>query len=464
MTRNTIIQHNALATPWPLADNSVDVIVTSPPYWGLRDYKHEDQIGMEETPEEFIEKLVRVFREAWRVLKPQGTLWVNIADTYWGGKGQSGGTWDDSGYNKGRRGTQKGETRPQDRRHATIKPKDLVGIPWMLAFALRADGWYLRQDNIWNKPNPMPESVTDRCTKAHEYVFMLTKNRYYYFDQQAILQPIQLSSSQRLAQDLEGQVGSDRVPGKTNGAMKATRRSGNLQRKSAEDRGVPEDGKGNQQSHVPWEGDTANKKSVWTVTTTGFDGEFCTACHRYYVGKDKRLIRTEWIEREGKKEKQATCLCGRHDAWVAHFATFPERLIKDCILASTSQHGNCKRCGEPYERVLQEDDPVGHDGQSNTKYDEKSTAGRLAKLRQAARDRGEEYSSRKKTKGWKKTCNCESSDREKPIVLDPFMGAGTTAITALAHGRDFIGLELNPHYVALATARIRHQFGIFFQT
>ena len=137
--------------------------------------------------------MVEVFREVRRVLKDDGTAWINIGDRYWGGKGQSGASWDKehgTGKNvKAKSYTNPGETRPQDGKHHEIKPKDLVGIPWMLAFALRADGWYLRQDIIWSKPNTMPESVTDRCTKSHEYIFLLSKSRKYYYDAYAIATP-----------------------------------------------------------------------------------------------------------------------------------------------------------------------------------------------------------------------------------------------------------------------------------
>ena len=162
-----------------IPDGTVDCCVTSPPYYGLRDYGKEGQIGLEESPGEYIEKLVRVFREVKRVLRDDGTLWLNIGDSYSGsGKGPSGKISRDcqNMYKIG-----KGGNIPKG-----TKPKDLIGIPWMLAFALRDDGWYLRQDIIWHKPNPMPESVRDRCTKSHEYIFLFSKKPKYYFDSDAI--------------------------------------------------------------------------------------------------------------------------------------------------------------------------------------------------------------------------------------------------------------------------------------
>lgn len=434
LPRNSIIQHDA-RTRWPLPDNSVDVIVTSPPYWGLRDYKHTDQIGQERTPEEFIQTMVHVFTEGNRVLKEGGSLWLNLADTYWGGKGQSGGAWQGDHLNgDGQNFTQKGQTRPQDRRHPFIKPKDLVGIPWEVALALRNAGWYLRQDIIWNKPNPLPESMNDRCSKSHEYLFFLTKGRNYFFDQVAIMQPVKDVSAVRLSQDLGAQNGSQRTPGKTNGTMKA----------------VPGKVEG-----------MANKKSVWTVATKGFDGEFCTACRRYYEGRTRGLIRTETVIEKGKEVKRNYCQCGRHDAWVAHFATFPEELIIDCIKASTSQEGNCATCGAPWERVTESAFDVDTDGDTNSRYEKGSTANRLAMKRQAAREQGLEYSSTRRTVGWKPTCACAREEKVRPVVVDPFMGGATTAMVALSLGCDFIGLELNQDYIDLATNRIRHAYPLF---
>ena len=168
-----------------LPEQSINTCITSPPYWGLRNYQEEEQLGLEDTPEEFVENLVKVFREVKRVLRDDGTVWLNLGDSYYNyrpGKGQSLIKQTVSNTN---------QDLPQEvARRANkiygLKEKDLVGIPWRVAFALQADGWYLRQDIIWNKPNPMPESVQDRCTKAHEYIFLLSKNPKYYFDNEAI--------------------------------------------------------------------------------------------------------------------------------------------------------------------------------------------------------------------------------------------------------------------------------------
>jgi DNA modification methylase len=297
---------DCLETLKVIPDKSVNCCVTSPPYWGLRDYGNDEQLGLEATPDEYIKKMVAVFHEVKRVLRDDGTLWLNVGDSYSTGtkaKRQDGTLNLGKGTNKSRKiariGTPDG-----------CKTKDLVGIPWMLAFALRADGWYLRQDIIWHKPNPMPESVRDRCTKAHEYIFLLSKSKKYFYDYEAIKEPVADSSKQRLGQKtLSSQIGSDRVPFKTNGPMKAV-------------------------------GSTSgrNKRSVWTVNTKPY------------------------------KE--------------AHFATFPEDLIIPCIKAGCPDNGT---------------------------------------------------------------------------VLDPFFGAGTTGLVAEKLCREWVGLELNEEYCAIAADRIEQE-------
>lgn len=283
-----ILHGDALSVLKTLPDESVDCCVTSPPYYNLRDYGVDGQIGLEETPEEYIQRLVEIFREVRRVLKSDGTLWVNIADSYAGsGKGRvKGGVAKMENFSekqKTNRGTINGvltKTSSKD-----CKPKDLIGIPWMLAFALRADGWYLRQDIIWAKPNPMPESVKDRCTKSHEYIFLLSKSRRYYFDGEAISEPVASSSIQRLSQNIDAQKGSDRVPFKTNGNMKAVLpRYGGKKYTENPDK-FYRTKSGNAYDYRP----KRNKRDVWTVTTKPFKG--------------------------------------------AHFATFPPDLIEPCILA-----------------------------------------------------------------------------------------------------------------------------------
>ncbi len=231
---------DCLETLRQMPDGLVQTCVTSPPYFGLRDYGHAGQIGLEPTPDEFVAKLVTVFREVRRVLRDDGTLWLNIGDSY-NAAGRTGhGTR--VGYKQGsNRASSTGADacRPSV---AGLKEKDLIGIPWRVAFALQADGWYLRQDIIWHKPNPMPESVRDRCTKAHEYIFLLSKKETYYFDAEAMKEPSVTNDPRRPytskgAKDLDG---------------RSERKSG-----QARDKG---------------DFSLRNKRSVWTVTTKPFKG------------------------------------------------------------------------------------------------------------------------------------------------------------------------------------------------
>lgn len=254
---------------------SVNMCVTSPPYWGLRDYGTDGQLGLERTPEEYVAKMVDVFREVRRVLRSDATLWLNIGDSY--AANRSYQVTDNKHIDVG---NTHGARVPDG-----LKPKDLVGIPWMLAFALRADGWYLRQDIIWAKPNPMPESVRDRCTKAHEYLFLLSKSERYYYDADAIREP---ATGERWGTT----VGVGRIDGPSYSGAPKTYRSGNKERKPATERGAPHDGV---DGSVPWEGDSRNKRSVWNIATAPY---------------------TE-----------------------AHFATFPPALVEPCILAGCPEGG-----------------------------------------------------------------------------------------------------------------------------
>ncbi len=217
-------------------DQSVNCCVTSPPYFGLRDYGHDGQIGLESTPDAYVAKLVEVFREVRRVLRDDGTLWLNLGDSYCGG---NTGNQSNVGQRYGKDG--EGHVFRRDGKYATsigLKPKDIMGIPWRVAFALQADGWYLRSDIIWHKPNPMPESVTDRPTKAHEYIFLLSKSPRYYYDAAAIRED-----------EIKGSAGSVFNVGKT--AEHQLGRSSSAER--------VEDGK-------------RNRRTVWTIATQPFSG------------------------------------------------------------------------------------------------------------------------------------------------------------------------------------------------
>jgi DNA modification methylase len=253
---------------------SANCCVTSPPYWGLRDYGVDGQIGLERTPDEYVGKLVAVFREVRRVLRDDGTLWLNLGDGYNSNQGKGFDTNQDGGKRK------QAAASPKLPRPPGLKPKDLVGIPWMVAFALRADGWYLRQDIIWHKPNPMPESVTDRCTKAHEYIFLLSKSKRYHYAADAIKEPLAPDTNARYTRGRSNHhKWADGGPGNQTIAKGFSHMLGVDQKAAAAGDLV----------------ECRNKRSVWTVASKPYGG--------------------------------------------AHFATFPPKLIEPCILAGCPAGG-----------------------------------------------------------------------------------------------------------------------------
>lgn len=283
-----IYQGDCLEILKQLPDESIDCCVTSPPYYGLRDYGVDGQIGLEETPEEYIKKLTEVFHEVKRVLKNDGTLWVNIGDTY----NTSSYHKDEKSNGYGKQGTNRGvyENVVERPTAKNCKPKDLIGIPWMLAFSLRADGWYLRQDIIWSKTNPMPEPVQDRCTKSHEYIFLLSKSSHYYYDAEAISEPIADATIKRLVQDVENQDGS----------------------------------------YTPSKGNV-NMKAVFPRFGGSKYGENEDKHFAIYSGK-------EW-KPTGKRNKRDVWQISVQPTREAHFATFPEKLVEPCILAGCREDG-----------------------------------------------------------------------------------------------------------------------------
>lgn len=293
-----------------IPDGVVQTCVTSPPYFGLRDYGCEGQIGLEPTVDAYVERLVGVFREVRRVLRDDGTAWLNLGDSY---AGSPLGSYNGSPGLPNRERSlvgHKGSGGVDKVKASGLKPKDLIGVPWRVAFALQADGWWLRDAIIWHKPATMPSSVQDRCTPSYEFVFMLAKSARYYADMDAVRQPITESSAVRLAQNVAAQVGTTRAVGKTNGNLRAA--------------GDPDLG--------------ANLRNVWTIPTASYDE--------------------------------------------AHFAVMPLALAQRCITIGTPPQG---------------------------------------------------------------------------LVLDPFMGSGTTAEAAESLGRQWTGYELNPDYHALIAERTRQQ-------
>jgi DNA modification methylase len=356
---------------------------------GIIEGVKEHQLGLEKTPEEYVQHLVEVFREVKRVLRDDGTLWLNLGDCYYG-------SWGNSGSREG--GQREVSTDKLDRtawedhterpgssfRHELLKPKDLVGIPWAVAFALQADGWYLRSDIIWNKPNPMPESVTDRPTKSHEYIFLLVKSPRYFYDQEAIREKVSDASVERWRGDL-------RPHNPAHGDSEQSVRG-------EQSLGTPSAGR--------------NKRSVWTMNTKPYAE--------------------------------------------AHFATFPPELPETCIKAGTSQKGCCPKCGAPWERVIERDNPSlwskGDDWRGwptdgpNTNTTNPQTSKSLH------RQKGGVYPSGKFL-GWQPTCECGELETIPCIVLDPFAGSGTTGMVAKKLGRSAILIELNPIYIDMVGIR-----------
>ena len=300
--KDTILYGDCRDTLKNVTNSSVQMCVTSPPYYGLRDYGGEkNQIGQEQTPEQFIDELVKVFREVRRTLKDDGTLWLNIGDSYYNYRPSKGKSYPKQTVSKTKQDLPDYSSK-RNNKLSNLKEKDLIGIPWMLAFALRADGWYLRQDIIWHKPNPMPESVKDRCTKSHEYIFLLSKSKKYYYDNEAIKEPVKQDWGTR-----------NRANGKYHNSGSGLQPHSGLTKSYT----------------------TKNKRSVWSVTNKPY----------------------------------------KH----AHFATFPPDLIVPPILAGS---------------------------------------------------------------------------KKGDIVLDPFMGSGTTGMVAKEHGRYFIGCELHADYKELIRQRM----------
>ncbi len=418
-----------------LPDESVQCVVTSPPYWGLRDYgtgswdggdpdcdhregkarndgtqgRHnsstfhgsmstdhgggatfaavcgkcgarrvDQQLGLEPTPELYVENMVAVFREVRRVLRKDGTLWLNIGDSYNANTGRGFDTNQDGDTNGKKAGA------ALSKRMAWGKPKDLVGIPWRLAFALQADGWYLRSDIIWSKPNPMPESVTDRPTKAHEYVFLLTRSPRYFFDQEAVREN-HTDSNQSRHRALAANPG--RLGEKVKGA---TREESPYYARPAY-RGVH--GVGTQSAAFNASG--RNVRSVWEIPTQPFAE--------------------------------------------AHFATYPQALVERCVKAGCPEWA-CGTCGKARERIVDRK-PMVIQRSGVSPYDHHSTRASGQMLEPATAE----------TVGWS---DCGHNDYQPGVVLDPFLGSGTTALVARRLGRRSIGIELNPEYADMAAKRL----------
>lgn len=424
-----IVQGDAAQKLQELPPGSVQCCVTSPPYFGLRDYgtgewqggdrecehstgrgsnvkqtKHpnadgypasaphrggggnvceacgarriDSQVGLERTPMEYVGRLVEIFREVRRVLRDDGTVWLNLGDSYNAYNGNSG--------MGGPVGLTQSIERPKLPKGygltvKTLKPKDLIGIPWMVAFALRSDGWFLRSDIIWAKPNPMPESVIDRPTSAHEHLFLLTKNARYFYDADAVREPHATGTAKRYETPFV-----DRY---------AQAASGGWRGSFGGDVGPQLNPAGR------------NRRNVWEVVTAPYAD--------------------------------------------AHFATFPPKLVEPCVLAGTSPKA-CGTCGAPWRRLVE---PGELAGEARIQPGPRPAADeRGVSDSGLARTNGRTWRERHE-RGWEPTCAHES-DAGRCLVLDPFAGSGTVGVVCEWHGRDFVGIELNPDYCQMAERRI----------
>lgn len=447
-----------------LPADSVHCAVTSPPYWGLRDYGVAGQIGLESSIADWIRAMLEVTAAVHRVLRPDGTFWVNMGDAYaQGGRGPGGPAWD-AGHNSNReaRAAQKTMGDASRRPPAGVKHKDLLGLPWELAFAMRAQGWYLRGDIIWSKKNPMPESIRDRPTKAHEYLFLFAKSEVYFYDNEAVREPYAPASLARRA-FADTNVGDRRSGHQPGTKMKP-----------------PE------QDHA-------------------------------YLGSNPggRNLRDVWsINSERFKEK--------------HFATFPTKLVEPCLLAGTSEKGVCPACGAPWRRFLVKGAPdidrqvaaggddageyhgtsEKHDGAAPFRQSQNPSRG-VKDPQNASEVKARILAGMRVTKAtvWRPTCGCSprptpreivddatltypdeprcadprcghfrdshgrdqsfcghckcrcfrAGDPYEPIpatVLDPFSGAATTGIVATRLGRRYLGCELSPKYAEISRRRL----------
>ena len=391
MTAHRIIFGDALDVLRSLEAESVDCCCTSPPYWGLRDYGVAGQIGLEATPEEYVARLVGIFAEVRRVLKPGGTCWVNLGDSYAreAAKGQHRpGDSGKQGYVYDRGGGR--ASAMMDCEAVGLKPKDLVGVPWRVAFALQADGWWLRNAIVWAKPNPMPESVTDRFSSTYEQVFLLAKAGRYWFDVDAVREPHSRDWSQE-----------------------------------------------------PWTHNTRRDDLKANSLMSSHGGE---------------KVLSETFNPLGKNPGDVWRIATQPTPY-AHFATFPEALVERMVRAGCAPKV-CAECGEPWEHRVEK---------TRTFESGSGRAGNLpAGKQEAVQGGGETLDIRRgpclhvESLGYHAACGCEA-EALPGVVLDPFLGSGTTTQVARKLGRRSIGIELNPEYEAVMRQRLGCPEGALIQ-
>lgn len=398
--RNQVLQGDVLTQLKTLPDESVQTVITSPPYYGLRSYlagDHADktkEIGLEQAPAEYVAKMVEVFAEIRRVLRHDGVLWLNLGDTY-----ANDAKWGGSTGGKHANGLHGNTSVGRAKKQTGLKPKDLIGIPWRVALALQDDGWWLRADIIWAKGNPMPESVQDRVTRSHEYLFMLTKDQDYYYDSDAIREPAGdwVNDDPRYQEDAEEVPRSEDEPAFHAKLGKPTT---GLARKPITSR---------------------NKRSVWTINPKPYRGA------HFAVMPDEI---PKLCIAAASSEVGACPTCGA--PW--------QRVVE----RGESHYAELKG-----DRSWREMDAEGlrrgviiREGEGGQTRNENGTVPSL-------------HAAPRREMGWAPTCGCPEAPPVPCVVLDPFAGSGTTLAVAKLLGRDYVGVELNPAYIPLIEERVR---------
>lgn len=484
---------NCDARDVPLPDESVHLIVTSPPYWGLRKYAGEQELvwggdgsclheweatdtaptkigkqgssevdkwpalaeqskpdrsstcelcgawkgslGLEPTVQMYVDHIVQIFHEMRRILRKDGVAFLNIGDSYAANRGYqvTDNKWGDVGNNHGITVS------------PGLKPKDLCMIPARVALALQADGWWIRSDIIWAKGmsfdenyvgNPMCESVNDRPSRAHEYVFMLTKSQKYYWDKYAVAEPVAESSKKRISQPtFADQKGGDKdYRNGVNPNRSARTALENFAKTASSGR---------------------NLRDVWSISTSPLGWEMCSQCKVAMPAKLYRRLPKVDVQIDDKVVTKRQCGCESTD-WISHFAAFPQKLIEPMVKAGTSEYGCCSNCGAPWKRDIEKDEPVLANAWSAAgagQYDDS-----IGEMKRTGLAEGSTLKHHVpiKTLGWQLTCKCTDSTVEPCTVFDPFTGSGTSAIVTCKLGRKFIGTELSDDYVCLAEQRIAY--------